>query len=208
METPHQTYLYNPGIMGIMPVAGGCLTRKRTSWCLAVLHDVVAVFVDFSYFLLLFLLGVSFVSYFLLGLGVRFVTFCYFFTSCNFEQLLFTGPGGPGWRVVFIVRGGNLGGCRLIFLFYFYCWRGGGWKLMFFFPPDIWKGGRRRGERGTFRIFWECFFHCGEGREGFTRGNFLYKFIMGRGKACTGGLGCTLIFFLLFFPVEGEGGGG
>ncbi|CAM6011152.1 unnamed protein product, partial [Sphagnum balticum] len=36
-------------------------------------------------------------------------------------------------------------------------------------------------------------------REGFTRGNFLYKFIMGRGKGCTGGLGCTLIFFLPFF---------
>jgi hypothetical protein len=24
-------YLYNPGIMGIMPVAGGYLSRKRTS---------------------------------------------------------------------------------------------------------------------------------------------------------------------------------
>jgi hypothetical protein len=53
----------------------------------------VAVFVDFSYFLLLFLLVVNFVNYFLLVKGVRFVTF---FTGCNFEQLLFTGPGGPG----------------------------------------------------------------------------------------------------------------
>ncbi len=29
---------------------------------------------------------------------------------------------------------------------------------------------------------------------------------MGQGKGCTGGLGCTLIFFLLFFTIEGEGG--
>jgi hypothetical protein len=27
---------------------------------------------------------------------------------------------------------------------------------------------------------------------------------MGRGKGCTGGKGCTLIFFLPFFTVEGE----
>ena len=53
----------------------------------------MAVFVDFSYFLLLFLLAVSFVSYFLLGLGVRFVTFLLVVT---FYKLLFTGPGGPG----------------------------------------------------------------------------------------------------------------
>jgi len=31
---------------------------------------------------------------------------------------------------------------------------------------------------------------------------------MGQGKGCTGGLGCTLIFFLFFFTIEGEGGGG
>jgi len=37
------------------------------------------------------------------------------------------------------------------------------------------------------------------GREG---GNLFYKFIMGRGK------GCKLIYFLLFFIVEAEGGGG
>jgi hypothetical protein len=50
------------------------------------------------------------------------------------------------------------------------------------------------------------FFHCGEAREGFTGGNFFYKFIMGRGKGCTGGLGCRLIFFLPFFTIEGGGG--
>ncbi len=29
-------YRYGPGIMGIMPVVGGCLTRKKTQRCLAV----------------------------------------------------------------------------------------------------------------------------------------------------------------------------
>ncbi len=78
----------------------------------------MAVFVDFWYFLLLFLLVVSFVSYFLLLKGLSFVTFCYFFIGCNFDKLLFTGPGGPGWRVLFIVRRGNLEGCRLIFFLF------------------------------------------------------------------------------------------
>ncbi len=56
----------------------------------------MAVFGDFCYFLLLFLLDINFVSYFLLVKGVRFVTFCYFFTSCNFEQLFFTIEKGQG----------------------------------------------------------------------------------------------------------------
>jgi len=56
----------------------------------------VVVFVDFFHFLLLFLLVVSFVSYFLLVKGVRFVTFCYFFTICNFDKLLFTVEKGQG----------------------------------------------------------------------------------------------------------------
>jgi hypothetical protein len=30
-------YLYNLGITSVMPVASGCLTRKKTSRCLAVL---------------------------------------------------------------------------------------------------------------------------------------------------------------------------
>jgi hypothetical protein len=30
-------YRYDLGIMGIMPVAGGCFTRKKTQECLAVL---------------------------------------------------------------------------------------------------------------------------------------------------------------------------
>jgi hypothetical protein len=56
--------------------------------------------------------------------------------------------------------------------------------------------------KGVHWVFWKCFFHCGEGREGFTGGNFFYKFIMGRGK------GCSLIFFLLFFLLlRGRGKG-
>ncbi len=59
----------------------------------------MAVFVDFFHFLLLvviFLLLVTFVSYFLLLKGVRFVTFCYFFIACNFHKLLFTIEKGQG----------------------------------------------------------------------------------------------------------------
>ncbi len=76
---------------------------------------------------------------------------------------------------------------------------GGGWRLMFFFSLH-WKCGRRRG-KGVNLGALEMFFSLwrGYGREG---GNFFYKFIMGRGK------GCKLIFFLFFFIVEGEGGGG
>ncbi len=51
------------------------------------------------FFLLLFvtfLLVVSFVSYFLLVKGVRSVTFCYFFTNCNFDKLFFTVEKGQG----------------------------------------------------------------------------------------------------------------
>jgi hypothetical protein len=58
--------------------------------CPVVFPRCLAVFVDFSYF---FLLVVSFDSYFLLGLGVRFVIFLLVVT---FYKLLFTGPGGPG----------------------------------------------------------------------------------------------------------------
>jgi hypothetical protein len=43
-----------------------------------------------------FLLLVTFISYFLLLKGVRFVTFCYFFTACNFHKLPFTVEKGQG----------------------------------------------------------------------------------------------------------------
>ncbi len=78
-------------------MAGGCLTMKKECDAGLFLHDTwlfLLTLVTLSYFELLFLPVVSFDSYFLLGLGVRFVIF---FTSCNFQQLLFTGPGGPGF---------------------------------------------------------------------------------------------------------------
>ncbi len=98
-------------------MASGCLTRKIRKRCLAVFARCLAVFVDFFHFLLLFLLVVSFDSYFLLVKGVRFVTF---FTTCNFHVLLFTGPGGPGFVGYSLCDGGL--GCTLIFFpfFFFY----------------------------------------------------------------------------------------
>ncbi len=75
-------YKYDPGITSVMPVAGGCLTRKKTKRCLA-------VFVDFFHFLLLlvtFFTGRKFCKL----LFTRFRgKVCYFFTSCNFHKLLF-----------------------------------------------------------------------------------------------------------------------
>jgi len=60
---------------------------------------------------------VSFVSYFLLVKGVRFVTF---FTGYNLDKLLFTAEKGQGLYWVHCAKGGK--GCNLIFfLFFFYC---------------------------------------------------------------------------------------
>ncbi len=71
-------------------------------------------------------------------------------------------------------------GCILIFFLFLFTIEGeGGGGVCFFFPRDIWVGGRRRGERGTFWVL-RCFFHCGEAREGLSGGNFFYKVIMGR----------------------------
>ncbi len=56
---------------------------------------------------------------------------------------------------------------------------------------------RGRG-KGVHLGLLEMFFHCGEAKEGFIGGNFFDKFIMGRGKGCTEGFGCRLIFFLFF----------
>jgi hypothetical protein len=47
---PSSSYLYNPGIMPIVPWAVGCLTRKNTLWCRAFFAECRAVFVDFTYF--------------------------------------------------------------------------------------------------------------------------------------------------------------
>jgi hypothetical protein len=64
------------------------------------------------------------------------------------------------------------------------------------------------GEKGIKKKFGNVFFIVEWLGRGSSRIIFFLKFIMGQGKGCTGGLGCSLIFFLLFFTVEGEGGGG
>jgi hypothetical protein len=74
---------------------------------------------------------------------------------------------------------------------------------MFFFSPDIWKGGRRKEERGTFRVFWKCFFHCGEAREG--KGVIFFTNSLWDGERVHRGKGCTLIFFFFFLLLRGRG---
>jgi hypothetical protein len=124
-------------------------------------------------------------------------TFCYFFTTCNFHKLLFTVEKGQSLYCIHCARG-ELERVHLDFFsfFFFYYWGGGGWRLMFFFPLDIWKGGRRMGERGTF-FFWKCFFHCGEAREG--KGViFFTNSLWDKGKGASW-------FFFLFLLLRGRG---
>jgi hypothetical protein len=84
--------------------------NKAVPGCFIVmLRLFLLTFFTFCYFLLLFLLLITFVSYFLLLKGVRFVTFCYFFTACNFQQLFFTGPGGPWFIFYSLWDGGGKG---------------------------------------------------------------------------------------------------
>jgi hypothetical protein len=66
---------------------------------------------------------------------------------------------------------------------------------MFFFPGcmKMWK---EEGERGIFRVCRNVFFIVEWLGRGSPRVFFFYKFIMGRGKGCTGGKGCRLIFLI------------
>jgi len=123
--------------------------------------------------------------------GVSFVTF---FIGCNFDKLFFTVKKGEGEGFYSLCEGGTWKGAGWFFSYLFYCWGGRGWKLMFFFSPDVWKGGRRRGERGTFR-FLEMFFS----REGFTRGYFFTNSLWDEGKGAPRGKGAG------WFKVEGLG---
>ncbi len=62
-------YTYDLRTMLAVRGAGDYLTAKKGAWCGVVLVRCGAVFVDFftfNYFLLLFLLFVTFISYFLL----------------------------------------------------------------------------------------------------------------------------------------------
>jgi len=106
--------------------------------------------------LLLFLLLVTFISYFLLLKGVRFVTFCYFFTACNFHKLLFIGPGGREFIFSSLWDEGK--GCTLIFFLHFFDCLGGGKGLevdVFFFPfiENVEGGGGKGVNLGALEMF-------------------------------------------------------
>ncbi len=108
--------------------------------------------------------------------GVSFVTFCYFFTGCNFDKLLFTVKKGQGSGSIHCARG-ELERVQVDFFFIRFTVEGeGGGSFFFFFLPVVCKGGRRWGERGTFR-FLEMFLS----REGFTGGNFFLQVHYGTG---------------------------
>jgi hypothetical protein len=80
---------------------------------------------------------------------------------------------------------------------------------MFFFPPRYMGLGGRRSGKGVKFFFRNVFFIVEWLGRGSPKVFFKKKIIMGRGKGCTEGLGCSLIFiYLFFFTVEGEGGGG
>jgi hypothetical protein len=49
---------------------------------------------------------------------------------------------------------------------FFLLLRGKGVEVNGFFLPKYMKRWKKDKERGTFRVFWKCFFHCGEAREG------------------------------------------
>ncbi len=89
---------------------GGCLTTKNRLECRAVFMECGVVFVDLFHFLLLFLLFVTFVNYFCTVEGSLFVTFCYFFTTCNFHKLLFTIERGQGNCCIIFIHCSGGGG--------------------------------------------------------------------------------------------------
>jgi len=81
----------------------------------------MAVFVDFSYFLLLFVtfvIGGKFYKLLFTGeRGKGLLLFVTFFTTCNFHVLLFTRPGGRGFVGYSLCDRGL--GCTLILFFFF-----------------------------------------------------------------------------------------
>jgi hypothetical protein len=94
-------------------------------------------------FLLIFLLFISFVTYFLLLKGVRFVTFCYFFTVCNFHKLLFIVEKGQGLYSIHCVTGENVH--FDFFPYFFLLLRGRGVEVNVFFFLHL-TCGRRKGK--------------------------------------------------------------
>jgi hypothetical protein len=66
--------------------------------------------------------------------GVRFVTFFTFFTAGNYDKLFFTGLGE---LLGFIVQGGNLKGCTMIFFFFIVQGEGGGGMEFFLWSLKV-----------------------------------------------------------------------
>ncbi len=100
------SYTYDLRTTLAMRGAGGCLTTKKRPWCGAVLLRCGVVFVDLFHFLLLFVTACNFYKLlFIVEIGVKFVTFFYFFIVCNFHKLLFTVEKGQGLYFVHCARG-------------------------------------------------------------------------------------------------------
>jgi hypothetical protein len=117
--------------------AGGCLTTKKRVHREGLFSRngglFLLTFFTFCYFLLLFLLLITFISYFFTTeTGVRFFTFLLFVTFINYFLLL---RRAKVYRV-FIVQGGELKNVQVDFFpsIFFYCQGGGGWRSTFFFP--------------------------------------------------------------------------
>jgi hypothetical protein len=96
-----------------------------------------------------------------------------FFTAGNYDKLFFTGPGE---LLGFIVQGGNLKGCTLIF--YFFIVEGEGFLHMygvFFMVPslEMWK---EEGGKGLIGFSGNVFFSMER-----VGGYYFYKLIMGGG---------------------------
>jgi hypothetical protein len=117
------------------------------------------IFFTFCYFLLLFLLLVTFVNYFFTVQGSLFVTFCYFFTACNFHELFFIVEKGKGnCFIIFIHCSGGRGVPRFSFFKNLLLLKGrGGTSFFFFFLLHL-TCGRSRGSGLVF--FSKLVFHC------------------------------------------------
>jgi len=150
----------------------------------------------FCYFLLLFLMVVSFVSYFLLLKGVRFVTF---FTVCNFDKLLFTVPGGSGFILYSLCDRERV---HLDFSpSFFLLLKGRGVEVNVSFFPRYMKRWKEEGEKGTLGFSGNVFFIV----EKVGRGSLGVIFFT---NSLWDGERVHFDFFSSFFTVEGEGGGG
>jgi hypothetical protein len=100
------------------------------------LRPFLLTFFTFCYFLLLFLLPVTFWNYFLLLKVQCLLLFLLLVTFINYFFYCWKRPGESFTYISSLFRGR---GCALIFYFLFFnCWGrgggGGGWRLVFFFP--------------------------------------------------------------------------